>query len=139
MSKKEIVGYIALILICLILATHMNVVVSGSMEPILYRGDIVVVEKTDFMGIHEFDPKDVHVGDIVVYDATWYNKPVIHRVINKTIVDGDEYFIIKGDNNPVADPYPVHYSQIKERIISVGDILLVLPKIGYITIWIRGL
>ena len=36
-------------------------------KPVFYRGDIVVVEKANFLGISEFDPNDVQVGDIVVY------------------------------------------------------------------------
>ena len=36
---------------------------------------------------------DVQVGDIVVYDATWYNEPVIHRVINITEINGTTYII----------------------------------------------
>ena len=32
------------LVIVLILAQHLNVVVSGSMEPVFYRGDIVAIE-----------------------------------------------------------------------------------------------
>ena len=63
---KEIISYIVILAVVLIAAQHLNVVVSGSMEPVFYRGDIVAVEKADFLGIHEFDPSDVQVGDIVV-------------------------------------------------------------------------
>ncbi|MEN6573375.1 signal peptidase I, partial [Methanobacterium aggregans] len=80
-DKKEIISYIAIIIIGIILAQHMNVVVSGSMEPVFYRGDIVVIEKTDFLGLQELNANDLKVGDIVVYHATWFNEPVIHRII----------------------------------------------------------
>ena len=53
---KEIISYIVILAVVLIAAQHLNVVVSGSMEPVFYRGDIVAVEKADFLGIHEFDP-----------------------------------------------------------------------------------
>ncbi|KZX12537.1 signal peptidase I [Methanobrevibacter curvatus] len=138
-DKKEIISYIVLIVICFILAMHMNVVVSGSMEPTFYRGDIVIIEKTNFLGFQEFNPEDVEVGDIVVYDASWYNKPVIHRVINKTTIEGETYFTIKGDNNPVQDPYPVPVSQIRERVINIENTPLIVPKIGYVSLWLRGL
>jgi len=40
--KKEIIIYALIIIIGLIAAQHMNVVVSGSMEPTLYKGDRVL-------------------------------------------------------------------------------------------------
>jgi len=138
-SKKEIIAYLVIIVVALIVAQHLNVVVSESMEPVLYRGDIVVVEKTAFLGLSEFNSNDVKVGDIVVYNAEWYPNPVIHRVINITEVNGTKYFTIKGDNNPVQDPLPVQSSQITERVVKIGDQPLIIPKVGYITIWLKGL
>ncbi|KZX14644.1 signal peptidase I W [Methanobrevibacter cuticularis] len=138
-AKKEIAIYAIIIIIGLIAAQHLNVVVSGSMEPVLYRGDIVIVEKTNFLGIHEFNPEDVKVGDIVVYNAEWFPNPVIHRVINISEINGTKYFTIKGDNNPVQDPLPVSPSQVTERVVTLWDQPLVIPKVGYITIWLKGL
>ncbi len=138
-TKKEILTYLVIIIVGLIIAQHMNVVVSGSMEPVFYRGDIVIVEKSNMFGIHEFNPDDVQVGDIVVYDAKWFSSPVIHRVINITDINGTTYYTIKGDHNNVSDPYLVTSDQIKERVITIGDQPLIIPKIGYITIAIRGL
>ena len=124
---KEIAVYIVLIILVLIAAQHLNVVVSGSMEPVMYRGDIVVLEKANLLGLQEFNPADVEVGDIVVYNAAWHDGPVIHRVK------------IKGDNNDVADPYWVTESQIASRVITFNGQPVIIPKIGYISIWIRGL
>jgi signal peptidase I len=138
-TKKEIAIYALIIIVGLLIAQHMNVVVSGSMEPVFYRGDIVVVEKTDFLGIHEFDPNNAKVGDIVVYNAKWFPNPVIHRIINETYVNGSKYYVLKGDNNDAPDPYLVSSSQITERVVKIGDQPFIIPKIGYITIWLRGL
>ena len=139
----EIAGFIAVLIIGLLVAQHMNVVISGSMEPTFYKGDIVIVEQTSFLGINEFNPEDVNVGDIVVYNAKWHDKgPVIHRVINKTVINGTTYFTIKGDNNktsPYPDPDLVEPSQIISRVVKIGDSPLIIPKIGYITIWLKGL
>ncbi len=136
---KEVASYIIILIIVLIAAQHLNVVVSGSMEPAFYRGDIVLVEKADFLGIHEFNPNDVKVGDVVVYDAAWYDQPVIHRVINIVDINGTTMYVIKGDNNDSPDPYYVKASQIKERVVTIGDNLVVIPKIGYLSLWLRGL
>ncbi|WP_298522124.1 signal peptidase I [uncultured Methanobrevibacter sp.] len=136
---KEVASYIIILVIVLIAAQHLNVVVSGSMEPAFYRGDIVLVEKADFLGIHEFDPKDVKVGDVVVYDAAWFDQPVIHRVINIVSINGTTMYEIKGDNNKSPDPYYVKAEQIQERVVTIGDNLVVIPKIGYASLWLRGL
>ncbi len=63
-TKREIAVYALIIIVGLLIAQHMNVVVSGSMEPVFFRGDIVVVEKADFLGFHEFDPNNAEVGGI---------------------------------------------------------------------------
>ena len=136
---KEVVSYAVILIIVLIAAQHLSVVVSGSMEPVFYRGDIVILQKADFFGIQEFDPNDVQVGDVVVYDASWYDQPVIHRIINITDINGTTMYVIKGDNNKRPDPYYVTANQITERVVSVGDNLIVIPKIGYLSIWLRGL
>lgn len=140
-SKKEIVAYVIIILLALVLAQHLNVVVSGSMEPEFYRGDIVVVEKANLfgLGIQEFDPNDVQVGDIVVYNAEWVDEAVIHRVINITEINGSTYFVIKGDNNDVPDPYYVSPDQITDRVVTLADDPLIIPYIGNINLWLRGL
>ena len=135
----EIATYAIILVIVLILAQHLNVVVSGSMEPVFYRGDIVAIEKADLLGIHEFNPEDVQIGDIVVYNAEWFDQPVIHRVINIVEENGTKMFVIKGDNNQKADPYYVSPDQITAKVIKIGDSPVVIPYIGYISLWIRGL
>ena len=136
---KEIASYVIILIIVLIAAQHLNVVVSGSMEPAFYRGDIVLVEKADFLGINEFNPDDVQVGDVVVYDAKWFDQPVIHRVIRIAEINGTTMYVIKGDNNDSPDPYYVTSDQIKEKVVTLGDNLVIIPKIGYLSLWLRGL
>lgn len=136
---KEIASYVIILIIVLILAQHLNVVVSGSMEPAFYRGDIVAVQKADLLGIQEFNPKDVQVGDIVVYNAKWFNQPVIHRIIDSKEINGTTVYEIKGDNNNRSDPYYVTADQIQARVLKWGDNPVVIPKVGYLSLWLRGL
>lgn len=138
-NMKEIASYLIIIIIALLVAQHLNVVVSGSMEPVFHRGDIVAVEKSNILGIQEFNPDDIKVGDIVVYDAKWVNEPVIHRVINITEINGTTYYVIKGDHNNAPDPYYVKASQITDKVMTIGDRPIVIPYIGYINLWIKGL
>ena len=139
---KEILSYALIILFAILLSQHLNVVVSGSMETAFYRGDIVATETSNLfgLGVQEFNPQtDVNVGDVVVYDAVWYSEPVIHRVINVETINGTKYFTIKGDNNKEPDPYLVPPDRITAKVLTIGDNLVVIPKIGYITLWFRGL
>lgn len=139
--NREILTYAVIIILGIVLAQHMNVVVSGSMEPIFYRGDVVIIEKTNFLGLQETNAQNLQVGDIIIYDAPWHPEgPVIHRIIeiNQT-ADGDKYYKTKGDNNPVADPSPVYPNQVVAKVVTLGQNPLFIPKIGYITIIVRGL
>jgi signal peptidase len=137
---REITSYVIIILVGIVLAQHLNVVVSGSMEPVFYRGDVVVIEKSNFIGLQEINPSDLKVGDIVIYNATWFPEPVIHRIISiQEGSDGQKYYVTKGDNNPKADPSLVSVNQVQAKVVSIGNQPLVIPKIGYITLWIRGL
>ncbi|MDP3065541.1 MAG: signal peptidase I [Methanobacteriaceae archaeon] len=139
-NAREIASYIIIIIIGIVLAQHLNVVVSGSMEPVFYRGDVVIIEKSNFLGIQEINPTILKPGDIVIYHATWFPEPVIHRIVGTgTDSTGKSYYIIKGDNNPRTDQDPVYPEQIQAKVISLGNNPLVIPKIGYITLWIRGL
>ena len=136
---KEIAVYIVLIIAVLIIAQHLNVVVSGSMEPVMYRGDIVVLQQADLLGFHEFDRDDIQVGDIVVYVTPHHDGPIIHRVIEINQVNGNTVYTIKGDNNDAADPYPVTQDQVISRVVTINGQPLIIPKIGYISIVLRGL
>ena len=137
---KEILSYAVIIILAIILSAHLSVVVSGSMEPSFYRGDIVATQNVNTYGIQEFNPyTDISIGDVVVYNAKWYSEPVIHRVIDIQEINGSKYYIIKGDNNDVQDPYPVSPDQIRSKVMKIGNNLLIIPQLGQITLWFRGL
>jgi len=142
-DRREVIeagAYILLLVLAVVASQHMNVVVSGSMEPVFYRGDIVIIEKTSFLGIQELNPESIRKGDIIIYDATWFPEPVIHRVIAvETDRNGARYYITKGDNNQDPDPAPVYPSQVEARVLTVGSQPLMIPRVGYITLWLKGL
>ena len=48
----------------------MVVVLSGSMEPSMYRGDILVLQKRD----------ELDIGDVIVYQIESEKIPIVHRV-----------------------------------------------------------
>jgi signal peptidase len=134
-KMREMIIYIIIIFVGLMATQHLSAVVSGSMEPVMYRGDVVGLEKTSFLGLHEFDPRDIKIGDIVVYNPEWFPDLIIHRVINVSEINGTKQFIIKGDNNHIPDPYPVKPEQIVARVITIANHPFIIPKIGYIKIY----
>jgi signal peptidase len=76
------------------------VVLSGSMEPIFHRGDLLVLSNRK---------KAVDVGDVVVYNVKGRDIPIVHRVIKQHWSSKDakgvekQYLLTKGDNNPTDD------------------------------------
>ena len=78
----------------------MVVVLSGSMEPGMWRGDILM--------LHNWKP--IETGDIIVYKIHTDPIPIVHRLTSvQEIPDPDKpgktkrIFLSKGDNNPVDD------------------------------------
>lgn len=94
------------------------VVLSDSMEPAIYRGDMAIVDN---------NPDDIQLGDIVIYNATWHSRPIIHRVISiQEDSNGNTVYELKGDKNSVSDPEIVYKSQILSKVVFI------IPKAGYL-------
>ena len=94
------------------------VVVSNSMYPTLKINDLIIVQKVD--------PRDLKIGDIIVFYHP-YNKNdrIVHRIYG-VISYNPPAFLTKGDNNP----YPDHWIVTKDLI--VGKVVAVIPYIGVI-------
>ena len=85
-----------------------NPVLSGSMEPTIMTGDIVIAKRVAF--------EDVEVGDIVIYKHTFTNGKtvsIMHRVVEKY----DDHLIMKGDNNETNDPWEVRAEDVRCQVI----------------------
>ena len=65
---------------------------TGSMKPLLQGGEVVVTQ-------HNFD--NIQAGQILVYRATYYDKPIIHRAIQK-----DKYgWLMSGDSSRLSESW----------------------------------
>ncbi|MGX4598551.1 signal peptidase I [Faecalimicrobium sp. JNUCC 81] len=87
-------------------------VLSGSMEPTYYPGDLVIVKNKTRAKLEE---KDV----ITFIDD---NEIVTHRIIEKTT----EGYKTKGDNNDVEDA-----KILKDKDV-IGEVSFKIPKVGYV-------
>lgn len=106
------------------------VVLSGSMEPSFYRGDILLLE------LREDTP--IEAGDVVVFKLSHKDIPIIHRVLNLHEVPGQPTrYLTKGDNNNVNDRglYPKGQHWV-ERKDLMGRARLYAPYVGIFTIWL---
>ena len=85
---------------------------SGSMKPVFDTG-------ANAIEVVPTDASQIKVGDIVSYQATWNDAPVVHRVI-ETGTDADGWFaVMKGDNNSTSDPGKVRWSQIRRMVVAI--------------------
>lgn len=97
---------------------------SGSMEPTLARGDLVLVEKTNC-----YDT--ITTGDILVYhhgDAV-----VVHRVVAIGQDTGQYTFQTQGDHNTSEDDWQVSQQDI------IGVARGRIAALGYPTLWVNAL
>jgi signal peptidase len=114
-------------------------VVSESMEPTFYKGDMILVQGQSF--------EDIQEGDIIIFQSQYIAMPIIHRVIEKN----ETALQTKGDNNnaqlriclgPDGPSTPsARECNENERPITIekgitedqilGKKIFIIPKIGY--------
>lgn len=99
-------------------------VLSNSMNPVFYRGDVVIYSKVDNNKL-----KNIKKYNIIIYSKD--GQAVVHRVVDKYIKDGETYFITKGDANISNDLNPVSESQV------IGVYQLSIKYIGYPSVWLN--
>ena len=122
------------------------VVLSGSMEPAFYRGDIL------FLYLAE---RATRVGEIVVFNIKGREIPIVHRVIRAhgDLKYGGQELLTKGDNNYSDDTVLyaagqdwLYESQIMGRAVGflphVGRVTIIMndyPVVKYVVIGVLGL
>jgi signal peptidase len=120
-------------------------VASGSMEPVLYKGDLILIEGVDNASdIHVGTKDSAQPGDIIVFHR--YNELIVHRAVEKTLEsDGTYSFKTWGDNNGWPDSGLVKESDIVGRYLNfkipwLGNIALFFApfevKVAFIALWI---
>ena len=101
-------------------------VLSGSMEPAIATGDVVVDER--------IKPLDVRVGDVVTFrDPQNPARLVTHRVVDAQVRGRALAVVTKGDRNSTPEQWSVPLDG------EVGRVKYRLPALGYGLAWTRKL
>ncbi|PGF17875.1 signal peptidase I [Natrinema sp. CBA1119] len=103
-------------------AEHSFVVLSGSMEPSISPGDVVLVAGVE--------PEAVEEGDVITYQRSEGESPTTHRVIE---VDSgnDVQFRTKGDANEDPDQTAIAADQL------IGRVTVTIPAIGHVITFVN--
>ncbi|KAM6499288.1 hypothetical protein JOM56_004796 [Amanita muscaria] len=122
------------------------VVLSGSMEPAFYRGDLLFLTNPP--------NQRYNTGDITVYKIPGADIPIVHRVLETHDVPNkrkrsrskdavktpqnsslpNQLLLTKGDNNLVDDIELYQGLEWLERQHIIGKVRGFLPYVGYVTI-----
>jgi len=117
------IGFIASIVVLLIISVlpitgncKFYVVQSGSMEPAIKMGSVVMVKPVD----------EYEIGDVISFgEMTKTKSPTTHRIYDIKVQGGEPIYITKGDANNAPDT-----REIKKEDI-VGKVLFSVPFVGY--------
>ncbi|MDE3088137.1 MAG: signal peptidase I [Chloroflexota bacterium] len=72
------------------------VVMSGSMEPTIPVGAVVIAEPVP--------SRELEIGDVIIFSPNAdVTVPIIHRIVSVRVKDGTRFFTTRGDANPSAD------------------------------------
>lgn len=93
-----------------------GVVISGSMEPAIQAGDMIISK-----GVN---PEDVKIGDVITYRVKGAI-PVTHRVVGIYEKSGKVIYETKGDFNRAKDIEDISSDRL------VGRMILKIPQAGY--------
>jgi signal peptidase len=100
------------------------IVLSGSMEPAIHTGDVVVDR--------QIAPEEVQVGDVITYrDPDRQNRLITHRVRGMRTSEGKVYFVTQGDANTDSQKWTTATGG------TVGVVRLRVVKLGYVLFYVN--
>lgn len=95
---------------------------SGSMEPSIHTGDIIVILRSS----------QYTKNDVVTFHTT-DQRIVTHRIIEKKEQDNKTLFLTKGDANEADDDEYIQQKNI------LGKVVFVVPKLGFMVAFAKSL
>ena len=117
------IGFIAVIATLLIVSVFpvtgnykLMTVQSGSMEPAIKMGSIVMVKPME----------DYKIGDVISFtNPKKRQEPISHRIVDLEVIEGKPFYITKGDANEESDIRRVAKDEV------MGKVLFNVPFLGY--------
>lgn len=113
----------SLTLVPMLGSAHTLTVLTGSMQPTIPAGSVVVVKQVE--------PRSIALGDVITYattdSMTGAAELVTHRVVG---IQPGPVFVTKGDANQVVDERPVRADQVR------GRVWYHLPLLGSLRGWL---
>ena len=105
-----------------VIGLQVYTIISGSMEPTYYAGDLIYVKTVA--------AEEIEVGDPITFVLNEDLVVATHRVVK---IDWEnQRFYTKGDNNQIADINPVHFKNL------IGKPVFRIPYLGYLSAWVQS-
>jgi signal peptidase I len=105
----------------LALGDHPHTDLTGSMEPVISPGDVVIDE--------QISPAEAKVGDIVTFrDPLQQSKLLTHRVVSKRRVGDRLWFVTQGDANNTQEHWRVPVDG------QIGKVIYTVPWVGHVAV-----
>lgn len=134
-EKENLISDVVVLTICVVFVWffagvfpwYPSVVMTGSMEPLIDPGDMIIVEKITT----EDEVEELKIGDILNFSRD--DITITHRIV-EVLEDeaGNLSFRTKGDNNSSEDVRLVLPNEVK------GTVHTILPKIGIPIMWLKS-
>lgn len=118
--------FVALLLIISVFPITGNIktmaVLSGSMEPTIHTGSVIVVKPVS----------NYKIGDIITFGPNTKTEiPTTHRIVDLKIVSGEAVYQTKGDANNSADVKEVSIKEV------IGKVYFSIPYLGHILDFVK--
>ncbi len=99
---------------------QIKVVQSGSMEPAIKTGSVVLIKPSS----------SYKIGDIITFegnfkDARGQKVPTTHRIVDMKVERGNPVYVTKGDVNEERDTTEISHQKV------IGKVLVSVPYLGY--------
>ncbi|MHB1455190.1 MAG: signal peptidase I [Saccharofermentanales bacterium] len=99
-----------------IFGNRFYVVLSGSMEPSIHMGSLIVVKSVDTNALK--------IKDVITFNHLDSGKIVTHRIVKITEISDVRYFTTRGDANDTNDFESVKYENV------IGKVGFSIPLVG---------
>ncbi len=116
-------SFIVLIILLLIFSAFpipgnykIMVVLSGSMEPDIKTGGIIVIKPAE----------DYRIGDVITFRRRGEKDSTTHRIVEMRVEGGEPIYITRGDANNAPDMKEVRKSEV------AGKVLISFPYLGHV-------